>query len=267
MAYFNEAGPVEADFISGNSLFTDQPGHEWLSSWIFNWSLVLAVSGEGEVVFDAGKVPLSRGELILIEPNLPHRFRVCSSWGIVWIHFLMRPHMARELHWSETLPGVRHAALAGTEFRRARAALLEAHQRNLHRSGNWQLLAYTLTENVLCRGMEAAQRAREGNENSPILKAQDLLLDFANRNSIDRIAELCGLSRAEFYARFKKLVGVAPREYRELHAMRHAQQLLRMTALPIAEIARQCGMENAFYFSARFRKFCGCSPSDYRHQS
>lgn len=260
-------GIIEPDFISGYLDYSDSPGYEWQSLWIFNWSLILTTAGAGEVIFDDGVIPLPKGGLILIKPNLSHRFQTGSNgWELLWLHFLMRPHMARELIWNEEYPGVRVARLTGAEFRRARVAMQEADQLHLRQTRNWHLLAYTLVESVLWRGADAASRPREGDIRSPILKAQELLLDFQSDFTIDQIAATCGFSRAVFYSRFRAMVGIAPREYRELHAMRHAQRLLQTTALPVAEIARQCGIENAFYFSARFRKFIGCSPSEYRNQ-
>ena len=256
---------IEADFISGYTWMETPREEEWQSHWISNWSLLLTLEGRGEIRLRDETIRPEKGELTLIAPNLPHRFRVSGIWNLLWVHFLMRPHVAAEFSWPETSPGLYRTTLAGRDFRRAWSALLEAHRLDLNRERYWRQLAYTLLEETLVRGSRAA--GNPGRDRDSILEsAQRRLLDFTRNPGIDRIAAECGMSRASFYAHFKRRVGISPREYRELNALRHAQLLLESTSLPVAEIARQCGMDNAFYFSNRFRKCYGLSPSAYREE-
>ena len=65
---------------------------------------------------------------------------------------------------------------------------------------------------------------------------------------------------------FKKEVGVTPLEYLTNLRMKAAESLL--TAMwtkeySVAEIARMCGFEDALYFSWVFKKFYGCSPTNF----
>ncbi len=48
--------------------------------------------------------------------------------------------------------------------------------------------------------------------------------------------------------------------------MWHASRLLRLTSLGIAEVAAEVGYEDAFYFSNRFRRYAGKSPTKFRAQ-
>jgi len=63
---------------------------------------------------------------------------------------------------------------------------------------------------------------------------------------------------------FREQIGVPPRQYLEELRLQRAAQLLRSTGLPVGEIAAETGYANAFYFSSRFRKMFGKSPSEYR---
>ena len=81
---------------------------------------------------------------------------------------------------------------------------------------------------------------------------------------MDRIAALCCMSRTKFYTAFKEATGVSPRAWREFQQLLRAQFLLQSTSLPVAEIVRQLGLGDPFYFSTRFRRFCGQSPTEYR---
>ena len=110
-----------------------------------------------------------------------------------------------------------------------------------------------------------AGHKQSGGDGEWLARAQRLLLQGpAESLSVDRAAALCGMSRTKFYAAFKRAAGVSPRAWREFQLLRRAQFLLQSTSLPVAEIARQLGMGDPFYFSTRFRRFCGQPPTEYR---
>ncbi|UKI34418.1 MAG: AraC family transcriptional regulator [Lentisphaeria bacterium] len=166
------------------------------------------------------------------------------------------------LSWNEVLPGIFHASPGPTEFRRALRSLLEMHRLYLARRRNWYPLARNLLDGVLIRG----GAGEDGESTVPMLlwQAQERLRNLSEPVDIDRLAEESGMSRAVFYLRFKEAVGVSPRRYRENYAMHCAWQLLENTDLSISDIARKVGMQNIYYFSTRFRKCCGVSPSSWR---
>ena len=62
---------------------------------------------------------------------------------------------------------------------------------------------------------------------------------------------------------FGAATGYAPYEYLTFRRMERAKELLR-TEETIMEIALQVGYSNPAKFAAAFRRFCGCSPSEWR---
>lgn len=128
-------GPSQdADFFSGRTRVIENGFCEWRSHWLHDWSLILTLGGRGAIVLGERRFESEPGEMTLIAPEYPHLFRSEPGWDLIWFHFLMRPHLTAELHWPEEAPGLRHCRLAGADFRRGRAALLEASQLD-HRPG------------------------------------------------------------------------------------------------------------------------------------
>ena len=82
-------------------------------------------------------------------------------------------------------------------------------------------------------------------------------------------ARAVGLSRSRFSVLFAADTRVSPQAYIESMRMTRAAQLLTMSAWPVAQIAEEVGIPNAYYFSTRFRARFGMPPTAWRarHES
>jgi AraC family transcriptional regulator of arabinose operon len=94
-------------------------------------------------------------------------------------------------------------------------------------------------------------------------------MDFLGANlrepfRVDAVARHCGLSVSRLAHLFKAETGTSLQPFFEQQRMGHASQLLRLTALSIAEIAAEIGYDDPFYFSNRFRRYAGKSPTEFR---
>ena len=65
---------------------------------------------------------------------------------------------------------------------------------------------------------------------------------------------------------FKKSMGIGFKDYVVQKRMERAQQLIRTTNLPISEIAEKVGYREENHFRMSFKRFCGCSPREYKRQ-
>lgn len=85
--------------------------------------------------------------------------------------------------------------------------------------------------------------------------------------SVHELAELAGLSRAAFAARFLETVGQPPFHYLRDVRMRLACRLLCESEKGIKEIAARVGYSTEASFSKAFTRWCGHAPGEYRRTS
>lgn len=81
--------------------------------------------------------------------------------------------------------------------------------------------------------------------------------------SIDFLARLAGLSPNYFGEAFKKATGRSVMDYLTGLRIGRAKQLIRETDLYMREVARRVGYSDEYYFSRKFKKEVGLSPSAF----
>ena len=82
--------------------------------------------------------------------------------------------------------------------------------------------------------------------------------------SLGTLAGLCALSEYHFARMFQLSFGVPPHRYVLTQRLRHGQQLLQHSHLPLSEVALACGFANASHFNNRFRQAFSATPGQYR---
>ena len=77
------------------------------------------------------------------------------------------------------------------------------------------------------------------------------------------LAQLAGMSRSAFSARFSRTLGCAPMEYLLRWRMTLAQDALSRGGRSLDRLAEEIGYESASAFSTAFRRRLGCSPGAF----
>lgn len=88
--------------------------------------------------------------------------------------------------------------------------------------------------------------------------------NYKRRISVDDMARQVSLSPFHFSRFFKSISGKTPVEYLNEYRIDQASHLLLSFNDKIMDIAFDCGFLNFSYFIKLFRKYKGCTPSDYR---
>ena len=83
--------------------------------------------------------------------------------------------------------------------------------------------------------------------------------------SVDDFATEMGLSRSVFYRKMRAIADQSVNEFINSARLKFAAKLLQQKKLSITEITYHIGFSDPQYFSKCFKKFYGCTPSEYAH--
>jgi len=83
------------------------------------------------------------------------------------------------------------------------------------------------------------------------------------RLSLSHIASSLGVSASHMSRTFKRETGQTFEQYLAERRVEYARRLLLDPFNNVSDVARKCGFTDASYFARVFRKFAGCSPSEY----
>lgn len=88
-------------------------------------------------------------------------------------------------------------------------------------------------------------------------------LNYASSLSIEQLAQIAGVSSNYFVDLFKKTFGTSAMEYAAECKMTQAKRRMAKGNVKLKEVAAQVGYEDEFYFSRKFKKHTGLSPTQY----
>ncbi len=88
--------------------------------------------------------------------------------------------------------------------------------------------------------------------------------NYAERLSLDDIAEAAGISSRECTRCFNRCLSMTPIQYVTRFRLRVAADMLLHTSDSILVISEACGFSSAGYFSRTFSEYLGCTPREYR---
>jgi AraC-like DNA-binding protein len=233
--------------------------------------LVCAQLRRGRTVLRLGNGATCRiagGQAMVLPAGVFHRVDLASPTGLShWVHANYWILHSLDLFALLEVPPVVGRRLAGrlgdaiaewveTEAKGGGSVFLHA-QRNAF---GYRLLAL-LSE--VCRLKPEAERSLDG------IASVQAVIEHINRNlgqpiSRDALAEVAGLSRAQFHRVFTRATGCSPVRFLRNIRLRLAQQLLISTGEPVKAVAQRCGYEDVFVFSKAFKRDSGLSPSSYR---
>ena len=232
------------------------PGHEF----IFCLAGVGYVRVGGRVHrVDAGRlawIPVQRRHAHFADPHDP--------WEIIWLRIdganLNRLQIAL-------------AVDADPIFRFADGAPIAVLMREaLTQISAHSMLAAAATERIAATLIEKLMESRSSNRFEPVETShrgvarlmREMRAHYDVKWTVDRFADVCGVSKSHLFRLFKLMYGQTPHEWLRGYRLSQAKRLLVETNDSIGGIARAVGYADPLHFSRDFKKNVGLSPRRFR---
>lgn len=221
-------------------------------------------SGIGHLKYEGRDFKITPGQTMLVP--IPHNHRYYLPPGGDWSFFFLVltgrevMRLAQEVLQSEgpvlTLNQDAINELAGI--------CCELIQKSSLKSGTASALAYNAMT-ILLDQISNGPDVEQVQENAWLSNVTDhIKVNLGATIQVNDLAMIAGLSRAHFVRKFKHLTGLPPSDYVFRQRMEHAVELLQNSHLSVLQIARQCGFNQANYFTKAFRRAFNTSPSEFR---
>lgn len=243
--------------------------HAFAPHWHDEFAIGLIDAGVEQFEYGGTVYRATQGEVVLLDAGHVHTGQGFDERG-----FGFRMLYVPESTFREIAQPSRYGGSGSLHFREA--VLKNVHARNCllaaHRSfdsGAPKLEVQSRFVNAFAYLLKVASswRAPETSASAPstLLEARDYLHEHLVRDvSLAELAQIAGLSKFHLLRVFRDRFGLTPHAYQLQLRILRAKQLLR--ALPIADVAAQCGFADQSHLHRVFRSLVGTTPGRYSQQ-
>lgn len=130
----------------------------------------------------------------------------------------------------------------------------------------FELMISIIDRNSEWRNFGELLRATRGQTIDPRIRRAIALMreNIGNTLDMDQLAAQCGLSRAHFFALFRRSTNLTPNVYANVLRMETAIRNLTASNVSLADISLDIGFSAQAHFTRFFREHLGTTPSEYR---
>lgn len=229
--------------------------------------LIYCIEGKGEIRMGEALHAIPADHFFIIPAGMPHSYHSDEQqpWSIYWIHFSGAKAGLFSRFACRPMPVDRSKFSRISE----RLGLFSDIFRNLDRGFSIETLEYVnlCLAHLLASFSHLSQfrEMRKADENDPVALSINFMLENLGRKlRLDDIASEIGLSSSHYSRLFQNRTGHSPIDYFIQLKVQRSCRLLDNSGWMIADVSREAGFEDQFYFSRVFRKVMGMSPGEYR---
>ncbi len=229
--------------------------------------LIYNVEGNGHIILGNQKMPLPADHFFIIPEGAPHAYSADKTdpWSIYWIHFAgpKAKHLGKPVLQAMPVQRTNNSRI------NERIELFNELFYILERGHSFENLEY-ISQSLprLIASFTYLTQFRSINEQfskDPVSQSINFMLENINRKyKLEELAMAVKLSASHYSRLFLSRTGHSPIDYFIQLKIQRACRLLDSDDRSIADIARDIGFDDQFYFSRQFKKVMGMSPRSYR---
>ncbi len=232
-----------------------------------DFELIWVTAGDLAATIGGRPVHAGPGDLVLLEPGVPHTYWPGAGRGWEWFWLHVDGVGAGEI-WTRLQGGVGPVRRLGQDPQ-IRARFVElvtsaATALDVPHAIRVDTCALSLL-GLMIERLEAPTESRIASSRAGISALTTWILDHLDRSiSLSDLVDASGWSAAQLTRMVRRELGLSPMQYVARLRMRRAERLLVDTELGVARIAQMVGFDDPLHFSRRFRQLTGRPPSQAR---
>lgn len=257
-------------FLQETGSLTALKPHTSARSKLASYLFFIVVDGQGALEYGGKKINLSPGDCVFIDCMEPYSHVTNKNlWKLQWVHFN-----------GETMPGIygKYQERGGQpvfrpqnieEYKNILDAIFsisvsEDYLRDMKINEQLSSLLTKIMEMSWIPEAQASMKRGTGREYS--LQDIKAYLDenWQKKIVLDELAEMFYINKYYLARLFKNQYDSSILNYVMDQRITQAKKMLRFTDKQIEVIGRDCGFDDANYFTRMFKKVEGSSPSEYR---
>jgi AraC family transcriptional regulator len=237
---------------------------------------LIKISGPGtNYQVDGKRAKLTDTQMVLVNPWIVHSNQRSSGIDPTLLLALyidplwFGEHGNRILTGSKDLPFAKATATVSSNLRE-KAAQLADQLADMHNDDEeFDTLLRDVVWSVLqCSRTDVMSEQSSGHSFVSDHRIRKAIKAFRQNPSkeldLNEVAQSVGLSRSQFYARFRQCTGLSPRTYLDTLCCERASLLLSDPSKTIAEISELLGFSAQGHFTRFFKSKTGVSPNNFR---
>ncbi|MBN2812505.1 MAG: AraC family transcriptional regulator [Bacteroidales bacterium] len=252
------------------------PGHP--SGYHFNWNngrvlqeyqINYITEGEGHMETRDGSYHIREGSVIVLKPDLWHRYRPLKNTGWTEHYVGFMGTSANAMMMSAAL--LRDTPVVQVGFHENIIRIFQDIENLIkaERPGYQQIssgLLIQLLGHII--SLKKNENFKHGQVEKSIQKACLIIREHPSDNlRIEELAEQVNLNYSIFRKAFKRYTGLSPMQYHSALRLKQATHLLTNTEMSIKEISFELGFCSVFYFSKLFKEKTRMTPGEFKKKN
>ncbi len=231
--------------------------------------IMFVLSGNGETIINDKTYQVKKGDIIIYNPNTPHKEQTSGEVGIELAFFGITNFQVSGLPVDYLVSGdaspVIHTKKDSGKFEFYFRSLVDEVSEGQQYG---ELMAKYLARLILIGILRLANISEtKFVTNAIFTKIHSYLSQhFTEIESMDQICEELHVSKYYLSHVFKNNMGMPPMQYITMKRISYAKKLLQETDLSATAVGEECGYKDHVLFFKTFKKLEGITPSTYRKQ-